>query len=229
MAVVFGGGSRKSLALVLATSQLLACSFIAEPPPGSAHELRPDRDGYACGRSFLYPVADTISTGASITWIVRANDELDTHRRDSEGDRWRFARVAGWVSLGVFGASAIYGYFVEGRCARIRKERELAKTLPPAATRRAFPSSVFGFGFRRQRAELAQVCVSKDAQWSMEGTVARCRPRNESVPEVRIAFELGVSSEIRTVFVGAAAAENRDYQSLADGLRKFYGPPDAAR
>jgi hypothetical protein len=208
-------------------SQLLACSFIGEPPPGSAHELRPNADGYRCGRSFWLPVADTVSAAASATWIVRANNELEAHSQDSEGDIWRASRIAGWAGLGLFGASAIYGYIVEGRCATLRKEAEQAAAEPPASTRPGFPGSVYGFGFRMSVGDMAQLCLSKSGTWTHEGARASCKPKLESSanPEIRVTFELGVVSEIRTLYVGSAETKNRDYQALAAGLRKSYGPP----
>jgi hypothetical protein len=223
----FGFRVWNRLGTVLVASQLLACSFIAEPPPGSPHELRPSAEGYSCGRSLWYPVADTATAVASATWIVRANDELETHSQDSEGDVWRASRVIGWASLGLFGASAIYGYVVEGRCAALRKNAELKVAPPPSSGRPGFPGSVFGFGFRMPVGDMAQLCLSKGATWSKEGANASCKPKLESSanPEIRVTFELGVASEIRTLYVGGAETKNRDYQALAAGLRRSYGPP----
>ena len=224
---VTGDRKQKSLGIVFIASQLIACSFIGEPPPGSPHELRPNGEGYRCGKSFWYPVADTISAAASATWVVRANNELETHSEDSEGGIWRASRIAGWAGIGLFSASAIYGYVVEGRCAQLRKNREIAATTGPVSTRREFPGSVLGFGFHMPEGDLAQLCMSKNAEWSKNGAVGYCRPRGESTanPEVRITFELGKPAEIRTIYVGAAATKNRDYRSLADGLRKSFGSP----
>lgn len=223
----FGVSGPMSLGLLVCPSLLLGCSFAGEPPPGSANELRPNEEGYRCGKSLWYPAADTVSTIASATWVIRANDELETHSQDSEGDIWRASRIAGWVGIGLFGASAIYGYVVEGRCGQLRRNRELAVSAPSAPSRPDFPGNVFGFGFRMQRADLVRQCLSKDGQWSMDGAVGRCRPRTESSanPEVRIAFQLGVPSEVRTIFTGSAQTKNRDYQSLASSLRQSYGPP----
>lgn len=221
------GDRERSLGIVFIASQLLGCSFIFEPAPGSPHELRPNSEGYRCGKSFWYPVADTLSAAASVTWVVRANNELETHSEDSEGDVWRASRIAGWAGLGVFGASAIYGYVVEGRCAQLRKNQELAAAPRAAPNRPDFPGSVLGFGFRMPEGDLAQLCMSKRAEWSKDGAVGYCRPKSESTanPEVRIRFELGKPAEIRTIYVGAVATKNRDYLALADGLRKSFGPP----
>lgn len=130
----------------------------------------------------------------------------------------------------MFGASAIYGYVVEGRCAQLRKKQEIAKdaaSAPAVPNRPNFPGSVFGYGFRMQRGDLVQLCLSKNGQWTMEGAAFVCRQKVESTatPEVRIAFQLGVPSEIRTIFSGSVQTKNRDYQALASGLRKSYGPP----
>ena len=61
----------------------------------------------------------------------------------------------------------------------------------------------------------------------MEGTTGSCKPTLESgaTPELRISFELGVPTEIRTLYRGSAQTKNRDYQALAAGLRASYGPP----
>ena len=224
---VLGARVRNWLALLFIAGQLPACSFIFEPTPGSPHELRPNGDGYRCGKSLWYPIADTASTVASVTWVLRANEELAVHGNDQETDIWRASRIAGWTGIGLFGASAIYGYVVEARCAGLRKAAEVAAAPPPAAPRPGFPGNVFGFGFRMQQAQLAQVCLAKAGLWSMEGVTGSCKPTLESAaaPEVRITFQLGTPSEIRTIYSGRAETKNRDYQALAAGLRKNYGPP----
>jgi len=227
MTLSFGVREQRALGVLCSVSLLLGCSFIAEPPPGSANELRPQDKGYRCGKSFWYPVADTVSAAASATWVVRANDELETHSHDSETDVWRASRIAGWVGVGLFGASAIYGYIVEGRCAQLRKNHELAVAAPPVSNRPNFPASVFGFGFQMPRGDLVQLCLSKGAEWTMDGAVGTCRAKSEASasPEIRLTFQLGTPSEIRTIFTGSAQTKNRDYQALASGLRKSYGAP----
>jgi hypothetical protein len=226
---VFAGRVRNWLGLLFVGTELCACSFVFEPPPGSPHELRPQGDGYRCGKSFWLPLADTASTVASVTWVVRANSELETHSQDSESDLWRASRIAGWAGIGLFGASAIYGYVVEARCASLRNAAEAAAAPPPPppSTRPKFPGSVFGFGFRMRQAELAQLCLSKRGLWTMEGATGSCKPTLDSnvSPEIRVSFELGVPSEIRTRYLGSAQTKNRDYQALAAGLRASYGPP----
>jgi len=233
MMSVLGVPRKVALVGVSCAGLLLGCSFIAEPPPGSANELRPHGDGYRCGKSWWYPLGDTVSTVASVTWIVRANNELETAGED-QASLWHATRVAGWAGVGLFGASAIYGYVVEGRCAQLRKNHELevsaasaAASAPSTPNRANFPGSVFGFGFRMQRGDLVQLCLSKNGQWTVEGAVGVCRQKVESssFPEVRIGFQLGVPSEIRTIFSGSVQTKNRDYQALASGLRNSYGPP----
>ena len=224
---VFGSWVWQRWGTLFGAGTLLGCSFIGEPPPGSPHELRPNGEGYRCGRSLWYPVLDTASAVASVTWIVRANNELEAHGQDSESDVWRASRIAGWAGLGLFGASAIYGYVVEARCATLRKQAEIAAAPPPVSTRPGFPGSVFGFGFRMPPGDMAQLCLSKAATWSKEGATARCMPKLESAanPEIRVSFELGAPSEIRTLYIGSAETRNRDYEALTAGLRKAYGPP----
>ena len=209
----------------LLASALCACSFVAEPWPGTPHELRA-KEGYRCGKSFWYPIADTASTVASVTWVVRANNELAVHPDDQDTDKWSALRIAGWSGVALFGASAIYGYVVEGRCAMLRKAAETA-AAPPPSTRAGFPGSVLGFGFRMQQAQLAQLCLSKGELWTMAGATGICKPKLESsaVPQVRITFQLGTPSEIRTIYSGSAETKNRDYLALATGLRENYGPP----
>ena len=211
----------KRLGFLLVVSQASACSFIFEPAPGSANELRPDGKGRRCGRSFWYPVGDASIATTAATWAAGSNDDPDT-----QSNRSQRLRIAGWVGVGVFGASAIYGFVVEGRCALLRKGSE-PKAEPPAAARPSFPGSVFGFGFRMRAPELSQLCRSKGGQWTMEGVTGNCQMTRASTvtPGVRIRFDLGVPSEIRTRYFGAAQTSNRDYQALASGLRKLYGPP----
>ena len=76
----------------LLASALCACSFVAEPWPGTPHELRA-KAGYRCGKSFWYPLADTASTVASVTWVVRANNELAVHPNDQDIDKWSALRI----------------------------------------------------------------------------------------------------------------------------------------
>ena len=223
---MIGARVRSFWGYLFVAGQLCGCSFIAEPVPGTAHELRP-KDGYRCGRSFWLPIADTASTVASVTWVVRANNELEVHENDQDTDKWSVVRVAGWTGIALFGASAIYGYVVEGRCAKLRSDAEASAAPPPPTVRPAFPGSVLGFGFSMQAGELAQLCLSKGQLWTTEGATGSCKPKLASgtTPEVRVLFELGVPSEIRTLYVGAAETKNRDYQALAAGLRANYGPP----
>ena len=207
---------------------LSACSFIAEPPPGSANELRVTREGRRCGRSIWYPLADTASTIAGVTWVVRANDDLSAAEHGAGGntDLFRAERIAGYTVIRLFGASAIYGYVVEARCSALR-HAAAPPAPPPEPARTGFPDAVAGFAFRMSSPQAAQLCTSKGHVWTLDGATGVCetRPQSSVNPAMHVTFELGVVSEIRTVYAVPADSLNRNYSALFSALRGSYGAP----
>ena len=218
---------------------LTGCSFISEPVPFTASEFSSRKKG-GCGTSVWLPIVDTASTVAGATWVLRANSDLDDTRPHDETfgqytvqapgngdsvDRLKVERAAGWTIIGVFGASAIYGYLVEARCAAHQKPPESAAN--PMLASRGFPASVLGYTFRMQRSEAATQCVATDDVWAFWGYTGTCKPRSGTAPHPRVEldFELGVPSRIRVVYPAPPQTANRDYHALADSLRKSFGAP----
>ena len=93
----FGTVGWKRLGWLLIVSQASACSFIFEPAPGSANELRADSKGRRCGRSFWYPLGDATVATTAATWAAGSNDDPETQSKYSQR-----MRIAGWVGVGLF-------------------------------------------------------------------------------------------------------------------------------
>lgn len=236
--------TRAAVPVGLLTLLLTGCSFIAETPPGTANVVRGGQR-QPCGRSIWYPLADTASAIAGLTWVLRANSDLAdaephtatvvangvAYSAESPGnggntDLFRAERAAGYGVMGLFGASAIYGFIVEARCASLRSAALAPPPTPPGPSRRGFPGSVLGFGFHLQPAQAAAECAAKGRDWALEGAVGVCKPKSGTAdPRVELTFQLGVSTEIRAVYPVNAGTLNRDYSALFASLRGSYGAP----
>jgi hypothetical protein len=191
----------------------------------------------------VYPIVDLGSTVAGLTWVLHANQQIadsgpmtvdgyTTPGRGGDNSTYEAERLGGYAIMGLFGASAIYGAYVEVECAALREDvrsRGTAHAVEPGPKpkRAGFPGSVYGFGFAIQQQQAAQLCAAKGQEWHIEGATGLCQSKIESVanPDLRLEFRMGVSSEITVVYRSLPAELNKNYGELYASLRGTYGPP----
>jgi hypothetical protein len=215
------------------------CSVLALRPPPSAPAERTAKAAEHCG-DMWYPIADTLSTIAGLTWVVHANQRQEEDdaaargavimQRNTSPIDPAVERNAGYIVMGIFGASAIYGYYVEERCHALRRELEEARrgrepqALPPP--RSDLPKDVAGFTFHAPQAQAQATCVAKTGSWQIQGSVARCTPAGaRSAEPIRLEFESGTITRIAIVHSPPADQFDQAYDRLYAELRTKYGAP----
>ena len=226
------------------------CSILGERPPPSDPAQRTTRVAAHCA-NYQYPLADTVSTVAAVTWVLFANRKIEENEPKPEGyvsnqfggvdympgssgspsdvSSYKLLRAGGYGAVGLFAASAIYGLVIEAQCHSLQQEIR-ARTEKPSDTplkRTAFPSSVFGFGFELPRAPAERHCAELGRTWSFEANAGLCQATVSSVatPDVRLEFELGVPSQIVVVYTPPNPQFATNYQQLFAAMRKIHGPP----
>ena len=197
------------------------------------------------------PVADTVSTIAGLSWVLYANSQAQGQEYvapefDSRGETIgqptkpgadpgvvRAERIFGYSSMVLFGASAIYGYIVEGACASYHKriaQATGAADVKVQPARHGFPGSVLQFGFGMTIAETGTACQSSGRVFRLDGARAECLPKpgTASTSEVRIQYALGTPSQITVVYHAPRAGLSEQYRVLNASLRESYGAPQVA-
>jgi len=231
LACAFGGG----------------CSFVSSRPPPSAPDQRTARDAAKCG-GVWYPLADTVSVIAGLTWVLRA-DQLEedslsktytvtpdgtTLTSTSGGTSYQWMRIAGYAIMGLFGASSVYGYVVEAQCAGLRREISERRSLsaePLPAARLVPPSNIAGFTFGLSEAQAERVCTGKQQRWEPRGAMALCRtpaPSEVALP-LRLEFQSGTLHRVVVLHRSSPELIGKDYDTLYAAHRSMYGGPQRER
>jgi len=195
----------------------------------------------------LYPVADTASTIAAYTWVAFANrKEAESVQGETAYDfngnlvsqprateDWSWLRYSGYAAMGLFGVSAIYGFYVQARCDSYRKDRDknrAAAPTPKAAARPSPPREVLAFNFKMQLADAERACLAKPREWHVEGTVAACEPKNGSNEQaLRLDFQQGTMTRITVLHRIAAPQLANSYDDLSSKLQAVFGNPTIDR
>lgn len=203
------------------------CSFTMRTPP-SEPAKRTAHAAKECG-GIVYPIFDTVSVAAGVTWVVRAEQDEAAGRAEHEAER-----IAGYGIIGLFGAAAMYGYVVEVRCASLRREVALRKArvfADVAGERDGFPGGVFGFRFDMSESQAQQTCSGSQGTWKPSSAVAVCEPRLRSAahPALRLHFELGALSRMTVLYDVSADRTRQRYDQLYAALRNAYGKPQVER
>jgi len=199
-------------------------------------------------------LADTISTAASVTWIIYANRKIEENEPKAEAytnnqfggvdyspasdgspsdvTSFKWLRAGGYVSLGLFAASAIYGWVVEGQCHALRQElaaNKAPKEQDVSPTRQPFPASVLDYSFEFRPDQAQQHCFAQGRHWSLQGSVGVCKSERPSTerPTVQLDFELGTPSRITVSYPTPAEQLIRSSRVLEASVTKIYGPPQA--
>jgi hypothetical protein len=238
----------KALVGALCAMSCASCSFVSSRPPPSAPEERTAKAAAKCG-NFWYPLADTVSVLAGATWVVSANQKEEEDRpstttsadgtvtiiKQGSGDTHDAERIFGYSVMGLFGASALFGYYVEIKCGELRREvnerdqRRVEQAIPPP--RPDMPGEVAGFSFG-MTPELAQrACVQKNQEWQLQGSVAHCNPKSGSapVPSVRLEFQSGTLSRIALLHEPPADQLAPTYDRFYAAFLSRYGSPQVDR
>jgi hypothetical protein len=215
-------------------------------PPSTPEEHVPRGEKRCDPENLWYPIYDTVSVAAGVTWVVYANQHIDDINarnateygdpsRTANGDTslYKWERAGGYAVIGLYGLSAIYGYITEVQCSSWRERRaggDTAREKPALPGRPGFPGSVFGFGFEMQRPKAAQLCASKGQEWHLEGTTGLCQSPNEGAgkPDLRLEFRMGVPAQITVIYRAPPSVLNKSYGALFASLRDMYGPPQVA-
>lgn len=118
-----------------------ACSIVGLEPPRSAPVGQPQPWRRACKRSIPLLMADM---------GIAALGALEATETTSLVDAGKVERVGGWITVGGFGLSAIYGTYVAISCASTEsaaalRARDAAQPAP--INRVDFPDTVLQFRF----------------------------------------------------------------------------------
>lgn len=234
------------------------CSFVNErfPPstpaaPAESLASEPRRRTKPCPRDgFWSPVLDTVSVAAGLTWVLYANKRAESRpyvpahydnnryypeqpgEAGDNGELTKAARYWGYGSMLVFGASAIYGYLVEGSCLSYRNRIEHDSTAVPSnePARAVFPGAVLQFKFSMALAEAGNACENSGRVFQVDGNAARCvnAPGSLDTSEMRLRYSLGTPSEITVIYHVPSKGLSAQYRRLSDSLGGFYGEPQIA-
>lgn len=132
--------------------------------------------------------------------------------------------------IGLFGAGAIYGWVVTGKCASLRREVDERRRTPPGmGAQRSFPQYVFRFRFGMREDETKRECAAMGRTWDIDG-VAVCRAGDQTLadPGIEFGFELGALSRVKLSY-GPSEQLGSDYATLYRTIRRAYGPPQVER
>ncbi len=216
------------------------CSFISSRVPPSNATDHAGQHRVAC--SVWRPVADTLSAVAGASWVRLATVREDASRSSTTtidgmgnsttvyegGTSYQPFRIAGYTTLAVFAASAVYGYVVESMCASRQRESVDRKSQPGPEARPArpdFPGQVDGFSFGMPTQEAERLCASKKHLWHRGDALATCQPPDASTHEVRLAFELGKVARMAVVYLAPPQQIRSHYDQLVTSTRSTYGAP----
>src|SRR4051812_4577709 len=225
-------------------SLLSGCSALFSRPPHSLPDGGTANPSKRCG-GIAYPLADTASVIAGGTYVLTAASREDDSRpytlvdgqlvRSGEPQTsYQWMRVTGYSVMAVFGLSALYGYYVEARCASLRKEVAEKRAQPPpgvSMTRASPPTTILGFSFKMPPSQAEQACAAKQYEWSRAGAVALCRPKDEapSGMELQLGFESDSLRQIAVVRRAPADQLTQRYEELYGSIRALYGAPQVER
>ncbi|HET9956830.1 MAG TPA: hypothetical protein VFQ61_20180 [Polyangiaceae bacterium] len=229
---------RGSVAIFLLLSPA-GCSFSQLLPPKEPSKRAAKADKQ-CGNP-LYPIADAASVIAGYTWVhwsnqqerKEANQSMDydqfgqpiTRDSHSSDSRYAVARGFGYGAMVAFGLGAIYGTYVEFKCARLRRETEAATKANAPPVRPGFPESVFEFKFGSALPEAQRACAIRAAEWRTESASAYCSHRTKTMarPDFRFEFALGTLSGITLRYYTSPERLERDYEALNGAMRRTFG------
>ncbi|MET0592679.1 MAG: hypothetical protein ABW133_08270 [Polyangiaceae bacterium] len=239
------------IVLLAATTQA-SCSVFAAKVPPSAPDQRTARAAKECGK-VGYPIADMAIgfTGfgmvsyadrqeekerAALAQYSNAGYQVETAGNASTHD---VERYAGYTTMAVFGASAIYGWYAFARCSELKNELEgrreyravQADTATAPARLAAPPDLIAGFKLGMSPEQAEQACATKQQTWQFEGAIAECRPKVGSNDQVPMLLEFQ-SGELRRVTVrhGVSGPELEEkYDALYSSYRSMYGSPQVDR
>ena len=192
------------------------CSFSSEGPLA-----RTPSQPSKC-RSFRSPLVDTGVVAVGALTVATAGSQ--------EPDAAKVERIAGYTTMALFGASAIYGFIVVGQC-RDQRDEDIQHgeqgSESEARPRPPFPGSVYDFAFRSRPAAAEQVCRGKGRAWTMQGTTGECALRSgpNSEPRARLTFDAGLASQITVVYDGNPENLNQSYGAIYASMRKTFGEP----
>lgn len=225
-----------------------SCSFISSRPPPSAPDERTAKAAARCG-NIWYPLADTVSVIAGYTWVLYAdraesNSQIGSTTYDTDGriisqetragTNYDSLRYSAYGAMGLFGLSALYGYYVELKCAGLRseiKDHQSMRTETKAPARPDPPNDILGFTFTMHPQDAERVCMAKQKEWQLQGAVATCKPRSEPATEqpLQLDFQLGTLTRVTVLRKPAAEQLNKNYDDLCAAFRGIYGAPTIDR
>jgi len=200
----------------------------------------------ACKDNIWYPLADSASVVAGLTWVLHANQvEDDSRPQAGTVDATGNARLTsgpptedlswekdlGYGVMGLFGASALYGFYVEIACAKARHEIDRQHELASGITgkpRAAMPATVAGFTFETSVAQAQQACLAQGEDWKLEGSSAECSRTAKSAAaarDVQLQFRLGALTQVALIFKLPPEDLNVQYEQLTTSLINLYDKP----
>jgi hypothetical protein len=216
-----------SLCLLLAQAGCSALALRLPPTEPSKRKQALER----CMKPWSYPIVDTGSVIAGTTWLLGGFRDRDQSTDKGGSSRsWANAETAfGYSVMGLYGASAIYGYYVVAKC-RDLERAEKAKAAERAASlavRYQFPQKVLGYSFGQTTVEAQRVCESAHGAWdaAMERPVCHAATPSLKQPDVRFELSLGTVQRITLVYPASRATFDRALRDVQQTALHYYGPP----
>ena len=143
-------------------------------------------------------------------------------------------RTFGYITMAVFGASSLYGYYAAIRCSNwrheiaVRNRTAAAEAVPTLAKP---PKDFGGYSFDMTQAQAEQTCAANRHAWHLEGSIALCSPNVEgsAAQPIRLEFQSGGLRRVTVVRRAPGDQLSKDYDHLYTVMRTMYGPPQVER
>jgi hypothetical protein len=208
------------------------CSVLALRPPSTEPQKRKEAlEG--CKTAWRYPVTDTGSVVAGGTWLIggfRDQSKSESENQGGASRRWATTeKIFGYSVIGLYGVSAVYGYYVFAKCHDLQikeKAAAAARTASPSV-RYWFPQNVLGFAFGRTAIEAQRACQSAHGAWDAATAQPVCHAAAPSLkePDVRLELNLGTIQRVTLVYPVSRATLDRALRDVQQTAMHYYGPP----
>lgn len=232
----------------------MGCSFIYSRPPASspaegaaAASTSNSRSRKGCG-DYINPLYDLTWVAGGLGWVLTANRLEDRSRprtyvatadglSGSSGAAtkdYQWLRDVGYGQMAFFGASTLWGLYVEMRCAEARKALlgESAAEKAKARNKGAFPNVVLGFTLGMPAAQAESACRAQPGEYVADDAGATCTSHPQApaaANHVRLRFSLGALSEVIVFDTPPANQLGKAYDELYATLNTKYGAPQIDR
>jgi len=154
----------------------------------------------------------------------------DVFALSNDSDTQKAGRITGWVLLGTFAASAVYGTYVTIECQSSapgdQRREEQARALAPTKAA-SFPGQVLQFQFGTAADAAIRACASVNGKFEPGASSSFCRSPALSLarPDVRLEFAGRELSRISLIYPATAETLRSTLNQIANQAIGYYGQP----